>query len=174
MNRARFVAFAFAGVAALSAAVTAAVTFDPLTGSGFVGKGDVQDAFGWNNAQLQVNAAAVTFTFELDAQYAQSCMKENARQTIYKEFRKTVDVSATVATQARRNPQGIVTGFVLSGFGGETSNASIPDDICNPGNADPSGWVADPAGLYPVLTQVGGSSAGGLFVNFGGTSVLLQ
>src|SRR4029434_6434026 len=101
MNRARIVGVTFAGVLALSAAMTAAVTFDPYSGSGFVGKGDVQDAFGWNNAQLQSNGGAVTFTFESDAQYAQSCMKENARQTIYKDFKKTVEVNATVAVQAR-------------------------------------------------------------------------
>ena len=174
MNRTRIAGFAFAGILAFSAAMTAAVTFDPFTGTGFVGKGDVQDAFGWNNAQLQANASGVTFTYESEAQYAQSCMKENVRQTIYKDFKKTIDVNATIAVQARKNPQGVVTGFILSGFGGDTSNGTVPDDICNPGNADPSGWVADPGGLYPTITQVGGSADGGLFVNFGGDSVLLQ
>src|SRR5688572_7117075 len=106
MNRNRIGVLALAGVLVFSAAMTAAVTFDPSTGTGFVGKGDVQDAFGWNNAALQANAGAVTFTFESDAQYAQSCMKENARQTIYKDFKKTVEVDATVIVQARKNPQG--------------------------------------------------------------------
>ena len=39
----------------------AAVTFDPTTGQGFVGKGDVQYTFDWNNAQLQANADDVGF-----------------------------------------------------------------------------------------------------------------
>lgn len=43
------------------ASALAAVTFDASTGTGFVGKGDVQLAFGWNNKQLQANAAGVTF-----------------------------------------------------------------------------------------------------------------
>ncbi len=174
MKRTRFIGFALAGIVAYSAAMAAAVSFDAATGAGFVGKGDVQDAFGWNNAALQANASGVTFTFESDAQYAQSCMKDNARQTIYKDFKKTVAIDAAVTVEARRNSQGAVTGFVLSGFGGDATDGSIPDDICNPGNADPSGWVVDPNGLYPVITQVGGSSLGGLFVNFGGASVLLQ
>jgi hypothetical protein len=174
MNRVRIVGFVFAGILAFSAAMSAAVSFDPFTGNGFVGKGDVQDAFGWNNAQLQANADGVTFTFESESQYAQSCMKDNARQTIYKDFKKSVEVDAAVSVQARKNPQGMVTGFELLGFGGEVSNASVPDDLCNPGNADPSGWVVDPSGVYPVVTQIGGSSAGGLFVNFNGSSVQLQ
>src|SRR5918996_4693526 len=47
-------------VAAFAIGMTAAfalVTFDPSTGTGFVGKGDVQTAFGWNNKQLQNNAS---------------------------------------------------------------------------------------------------------------------
>jgi hypothetical protein len=34
------------------------VTFNETNGTGFVGKGDVQVAFGWNNKQLQTNATA--------------------------------------------------------------------------------------------------------------------
>ena len=174
MNRVRIVGFVCAGVLAFSAAMSAAVSFDPTTGTGFVGKGDVQDAFGWNNAGLQANASSVTFTFESDARYAQSCMKDNARQTIYKDFTKSVEVDAVVNVESRKNSQGMVTGFQLLGFGFDESSAGIPTDLCNPGNADPSGWVVDPSGLYPDVTQIGGSSAGGLFVNFNGSSVQLQ
>lgn len=48
-----------AGVTAIASTLagigiaTATVTFDPTTGKGFVGKGDLQTAFGWNNNQLQ-------------------------------------------------------------------------------------------------------------------------
>lgn len=52
------VAVTVAGAAALAAVAYADVTFDPATGTGFVGKGDVQSAFGWNNKQLQNNATA--------------------------------------------------------------------------------------------------------------------
>lgn len=48
-------ALALAGFAGV---VLATITFNPPPGdcTGFVGKGDVQTACGWNNAQLQANA----------------------------------------------------------------------------------------------------------------------
>jgi len=49
--------------------VLASVTFDLNTGKGFVGKGDIQDGFGWNNAQLQNNASGVTFTYIGTSEY---------------------------------------------------------------------------------------------------------
>ena len=39
------------------------VTFDPATGKGFVGKGDVQNVLGWNNATLQQKASSAVFTY---------------------------------------------------------------------------------------------------------------
>ena len=48
---------------ALATTAQAAVTFDPETGTGFVGKGDVQVAFGWNNAQFQANATGLSFAY---------------------------------------------------------------------------------------------------------------
>ena len=47
--------------ARISMAPSSAITFDPATGLGFVGKGDVQYTFGWNNAQLQSGAAGLMF-----------------------------------------------------------------------------------------------------------------
>ena len=44
----------------ISAAALASVTFDPNTGTGFVGKGDIQVPMGWNNKQLQNNAGGVS------------------------------------------------------------------------------------------------------------------
>lgn len=49
-------------IATSAAPAGAAVTFDGSTGTGFVGKGDVQTAFGWNDAKLQARAAGVTFS----------------------------------------------------------------------------------------------------------------
>ncbi len=40
----------------------AEVIFDSATGTGFVGKGDVQLALNYNNAKMQENAANLTFT----------------------------------------------------------------------------------------------------------------
>ena len=51
------VMFAIANTAA------AEVRLDPEAGTGFVGKGDVQDAFVWNDAALQQNALFVGFFY---------------------------------------------------------------------------------------------------------------
>ena len=50
-----FAATAAALAASLTLASPAAgiVTFDPATGTGFVGKGDLQTVFEWNNKALQ-------------------------------------------------------------------------------------------------------------------------
>jgi hypothetical protein len=58
-------------------AVFAAVTFDPETGTGFVGKGDVQTAFGWNNKQLQDNAGLVQFRATTTSETTWTCIKES-------------------------------------------------------------------------------------------------
>jgi hypothetical protein len=45
--------FGFLLCLATAGAAFAAITFNPDDGTGFVGKGDVQEAFGWNNHALQ-------------------------------------------------------------------------------------------------------------------------
>src|ERR671919_607566 len=57
------IALVAGAVAALTiaGAATAAVIFNPDDGTGFVGKGDVQLVYGWNNKALQDNAGAVQF-----------------------------------------------------------------------------------------------------------------
>jgi hydrogenase maturation factor len=51
----------------LIASVLATVTYDPYSGLGFVGKGDVQIAFSWSNAQPQSYADSnlISFLFQL-------------------------------------------------------------------------------------------------------------
>ena len=53
---------------------------DPATGefngTGFVGKGDVQTPFGWNNKALQNNAAGVTFKWSSTEQRQQDCQTD--------------------------------------------------------------------------------------------------
>jgi hypothetical protein len=70
-----------AAVVGLAGAAGAAVTFDPscpyqpsnATGAcGFVGKGDVQSALGWNNDKLQKNANTLQFSYSQPADMALS------------------------------------------------------------------------------------------------------
>jgi hypothetical protein len=72
-------ALSAAALAVSAAAANASVTLDP-NGVGFVGKGDVQTAFGWNNAAIQkaVESGNITFTTKQDAAQAYS---QSAQQT---------------------------------------------------------------------------------------------
>ena len=123
-------------------AVFAAVTFDPVTGKGFVGKGDVQLAFNLNNKQLQQNASKVTFTYETVGEYTLLCKADDTTRTnprtgevtvtpgAEKEFKNRVQ---SVETSLQGDPrqtkgQNQFTGFNLSGIIGEplTTGESCP------------------------------------------------
>ena len=152
----------------MAAPATAAVTFDPGTGTGFVGKGDVQLAFGWNNPQLQLNASGITFTYESEENYSAVCSwvtGENTRgeKTHNVAHKKSTTVNSAVAFDARVRNQ--ITGFNLTGFGGTTSTGSIPvvGEAC-PGNEGHEG-------TWSTVEQTG--SSGGLYVNHGAVSALL-
>jgi hypothetical protein len=72
---------AASAVLMVAAAPAAAYTGTPLAnGMGFVGKGEVQTPWGWNNSTLQKYAAGVTFSMESSAVYAQDCEKSFTRE----------------------------------------------------------------------------------------------
>ena len=157
------------GIAAIaaSAAALATVTFDSTTGTGFVGKGDVQLAFGWNNATLQKNASGVTFTYNAVDTYDAECYWEtetgNGKIIVHDiTVPKHTSVNATIAYDPRVRNQ--ITGFNLKGFGTTVTDGTVPvvGDAC-PGN--------NPGTIIGVTLT---SSTGGLYVNYGTTSVLLQ
>jgi hypothetical protein len=156
-------ALALVAAVSVSAMAFGAVTFDPATGNGFVGKGDVQLALGYNNAQLQnaANSGAISFSYASEVSYSQDCIKENRRQTIEKTFKTTRAVNAAVTGSARKNSQLDVTGFNLTGHTSATPSA--PTDLCTPGvgqGEDANGWTpADGS----VVTETG--RTGGLLVN---------
>ncbi|MER6976108.1 hypothetical protein [Streptomyces carpinensis] len=58
------VAVSVAAIALGTTPASASVNFDPTTGTGFIGKGDVQTALGYNNAALQkaVDSKSLAFT----------------------------------------------------------------------------------------------------------------
>ena len=111
-------------------AVFAAVTYDPATGTGFVGKGDVQLAFNLNNKQLQQNAKLVTFTYEEVGEYTLLCKADDTTRTnprtgevtvtpgAEKEFKnRTESVLSSLNGDPRQTKgQNQFTGFNLSGI----------------------------------------------------------
>ena len=163
-----FVAVMLAGAFSLPAAF-AAVTFDPATGTGFVGKGEVQTAFGWNNAQLQQRASSVSFSVESEAKYDVLCewtTGEGTRGEQHHEVtvKKTTTVNSEVATDPRANPQNKVTGFNLLGYGTTTTSGSVPvvgEDCLG-------------VGTDAKITNVEKiSETGTLYVSYSGTKVAL-
>lgn len=153
--------------AALATTAYAAVIFDGISGTGFVGKGDVQLAFGWNNAQLQSNAPGVTFSYQSQKTYDVTCEWDTGTRNVVHHLitiPRKQNINSAVAYDARTRNQ--ITGFTLTGFGDTTvTGPDVPavGESC-PGNQP---------GEVTAVIEVGGA-AGQLFVNYGGTSVLLQ
>jgi hypothetical protein len=123
LNR-KFLPFLSVAVATSIATVAhAAVNFDSTTGTGFVGKGDVQEALGFNNAQLQAQAGSLSFTYQDQAEYELTCSKETRKQTVRNTFQRKQTISSTVAYDPRVRNQ--ITGFKLTGFGTPTMEGKL-------------------------------------------------
>jgi hypothetical protein len=169
----RSILAAAAATVFVSSAALAAVTFDFSTGMGFVGKGDVQTAFGWNNAQLQGNAAGVSFFVDDTATYSAVCTFVTGEGTPGEKTHdvtipRHVSVNSDVQYDARTHRQ--IDGFELTGYGDEDSSGDIPvvGQTCV---AQDSNGIAQ-NGTWSSVTLIS-ASGGGLYVSFGGTDVLL-
>ena len=154
-----------AAAALMTTAASASVDGDAATGW-FVGKGDVQTAFGWNNATLQTEAGDVSFRYDTSADYDVTCEwdTENKKGTIHHSVTntKTFGLSSILASSGRLKNQ--ITGFNVgaAGSGGGDEAPSVGDSCPNGGDG--------------LVTEVGplGSSGGGLYVVWEGQEVLLQ
>lgn len=152
----------------LAAPVFAAVTFDPATGTGFVGKGDVQTPFGWNNAKLQQNAGNLVFSFDSTETYDVTVEWDTGNHNVTHhviEVHRTSTVSANVLYDARTHKQ--VDGFVLRGYGAVTmTGGSIPnvgDEFGGPGHIVTNVELVSTTG--GVLTVSNGSASAVLWLN---------
>ena len=137
---------AAAAAACVSTAAFASISFNPTTGTGFIGKGDVQSALGLNNPQLQALYAAgglnFAFTENVDYKYVCTWIADDGQtepvaknKTI--KVKKSLNVSLNV--QGRDISSGINgpnTGFIINGFGGTTTSEPIPmvGDACDAGD----------------------------------------
>ncbi len=144
---------AVAALVALAGTAWAMTTLDTANGTGFVGKGDVQVPFGWNNATLQANANNLVFGYADQVEYDVPCMKEAGRQVLRNTFDRKRTVSAAVEYDARRRNQ--VNGFILTGFGAET----VEGNVACPGGWEPDGdpvLVGSTGGTLTVTNAAGG------------------
>lgn len=147
----------------------AAVTFNPTNGTGFVGKGDVQLAFGWNNSQLQANASKISFVSNSRATYAAVCVWTTGEGTRGEQSHtvtvtREAGMTSAVAYDARQRNQ--ITGFNLLGFTGEVNvvgKVPVVGEVC-PGQGTDGAWAS--------VTQTG-STIGELVVKYNGYGVVL-
>jgi len=101
----------------LSTSANAAVHVDE-EGIGFVGKGDIQSLFNWNNSMLQENAHLVRFKFSGAGTVSWTCEGVNANGVTIRSDRRYENIGAStyIAYDARRNRTGQITGFFLVGL----------------------------------------------------------
>jgi hypothetical protein len=119
MRSTRWGLFAAATAAlAFSASPVAAAEIDSSTGTGFVGKGDVQSAFGWNNTALNTNAGDVSFLLADVTTTTQSCVDRDKGEII--DTADTVVLERILASAVEYDTRSSgrsmnVTGFLLLG-----------------------------------------------------------
>ncbi len=164
------VAIVVASVGLTAPFASASVVYNPGTGVGFAGKGDVQSAFGWKNAQLQANASSITFTYDTADVYTAVCTwttdEGQLGATTYNiSVTQFTSIYADVVYDARTQKQ--VNGFNLTGLENSTVIGTMPikDTPCV-GNED----GIDFDGIWTKVTLTG-SAGGGLFAHYGAETV---
>lgn len=150
---------AVVAIALLASNAFASVTFVPADGTGFVGKGDVQNVLGMNNYQIQ--NASLTFTYEstVVTEVSWVCTKDGVNEQ-ERARTTTTSISGVVSSVARVKNQ--ITGYNLNGFNGTPVKSSETEGpAINSCPSSNSGYeLTTPAGDPQVV-----STEGGLFVN---------
>jgi opacity protein-like surface antigen len=143
-------------VAALvfAAVALATITFNAEDGTGFVGKGDVQYTFGWNNAQLQANAEHVEFRAVSEVVTEQSWICTNSMNQHTQERQRTTTTSVEGLVDSLGRLKNQITGFNLLGYKEDDSTTSSETDG-PPLNSCPSGpWtLTTPAGDPELISE---------------------
>lgn len=131
-------ALAFAGPA------SAAVSLRD-DGTGFVGRGDVKAALGWDDPQLRANADGLGFVVATESTTRTSwrCTNSETGEVLARRMTLTVNQSRGVERTVRTNWRGAVTGFRLTGFGGHAISAATPDGPA-PRSCPPGPWSTVP------------------------------
>jgi hypothetical protein len=111
-----------AALAAVATVAMATVIFN-TDGTGWVGKGDVQTAFAWNNSAMQKKHTSISFEFEDTAGWTAICTwttgpdnpnaNENGQQTHTIKRTRTGLMDAVLSTDRKT---GQYTGWTLRGF----------------------------------------------------------
>ena len=164
LSLAIFVMAILIGAFSVTPSAHAAVTFDPTSGTGFVGKGDVQTVLGLNNAQLQAAATASPSQIQFSVQKqtveesSWTCDRDAGPQTQERARTTTTETSIVTSSTARSGPNQI-TGFNLVGYSGSPTIISETHEGQAFGSC-PTGWTA-----INVVGPTVVSETGALYVN---------
>jgi hypothetical protein len=167
-NRIRtpLVAAAAAAMVALGASAASAYTLDD-NGTGFVGKGEVQTAFGWNNAALQRNADSVSFEYAAITATESSWVCVNERNGNEQERSRTTTTTTTGVVDETTRDRNQVTGFMLLG---STAGSSTSETSGNPLYSCPN---ANSTFALDSVEESTETVSGGLYAVYGTQRVLL-
>jgi hypothetical protein len=126
-----------AGVA-FAAPASAAVTYNPVTRTGFVAAADVRQAFGWTPAKLAARAGGVAFDhdFWTDDTYSVVCGKRTYPLVHHREFGRYELTDAVVRSGGSRAAAQYgtrsISGFRLAGASFGISGTSVAPAVGQP------------------------------------------
>jgi hypothetical protein len=154
-------------LAATSAFAT--VIFDPASGTGWVGKGDVQMAYGWNNKTMQANHTAITFEYDATTHYEWVCEwttneGKKGEKTHSQARTTTVGVAGQVGNRDRMTGQW--TGWFLTGYTSSAAGSSEDFEPTCPGNDEGDGGSGEKTVVEGSLVAT--PMGQGLYVAFSG------
>lgn len=153
-------AAAAAGTILLAGTSFAAVDFDPATGMGSVGKGDVQIAFGLNNAQFQQQAGNVKFLSKTVTVTEVVCESTAGRKTTRKEKEERTNTKSVIAYDLRQKKQ--IVGYTLTGLESttlrETGGCSGGAVEVEP-TPEEAALIAEPSTTGALVAELGSAEA---------------
>jgi hypothetical protein len=162
------------GAAALIAGTAAfsmrEVTFDSTTGTGFVGKGDVQLLFGLNNKALQAAEGNIDFRYEgisvTETTWTCSRINNGGNEVVTpRNASVTTSVAGVLNTVERMKNQ--ITGFGLTGYDGTPESSTTSEgQALGSCPADGSGQFTYDENSETTTT----TTSGGLQVRVGGSA----
>jgi hypothetical protein len=123
--------------------VVADVVYD-ANGVGFVGKGDVQEVFGWNSHTLNEEAGSLRFQLLTTSGATWQCLGINPAGNPVRTTRGTESdaIESTVVFDTRRNRSGQVTGFDLTGIEPYVTQYASIGSCPTPSLS--AGWIQQP------------------------------
>lgn len=124
MRRGGAVLLVLAGLASVTLPAHAGVIYDPATGTGFVGKGTVQNAFGWSSRTLQQQTGNLEFTASYTVTYVMHCSYTGYLNgnPVERHVERHLGESLAYGTRTK----GQAAGFLLTGIAANTSDFTVP------------------------------------------------